>query len=119
MVGGGHARQLLEEPGEGIVRAAVALQRLALQAVDGIGEQRAQNLIAKRPYTAVEEAAMVDGIGIGTFKNLVASVKPAPKADSKETDNDKEKKEKTAKKEKEKAKPAEKKTIPPAPAKKE
>ena len=47
----------------------------SLEAVDGIGEVRAKNIIAKRPFAKAEDAAMVDGVGIETFKNLCASVK--------------------------------------------
>ena len=51
----------------------------ALEAVEGIGEIRAENIIKKRPFTKAEDAAMVDGIGIETFKNLCASVKGGAK----------------------------------------
>lgn len=82
----------------------------ALEAVEGIGEVRAKSIIAKRPYAKAEDAAMVDGIGIETFKNLCASVKPGAKTEkpaAKETE--KPSKEKTTKPE---AKPAKKETTP-------
>ena len=62
-----------------------------LEAVEGIGEVRAKNIIAKRPFKKPEDAAMVDGIGIETFKNLVAAAKPAPKTDAKKTEKATEK----------------------------
>ena len=50
-----------------------------LEAVDGIGEVRAKGIIAKRPFAKAEDVAMVDGIGIETFKNLCTSVKGGAK----------------------------------------
>ena len=50
-----------------------------LEAVDGIGEVRAKGIIAKRPFAKAEDVAMVDGIGIETFKNLCASAKGVAK----------------------------------------
>lgn len=51
----------------------------SLQAVDGIGEVRAKSIIAKRPFVKAEDASMVDGVGIETFKNLCATAKGEPK----------------------------------------
>ena len=90
----------------------------ALQAVDGIGEVRAKNLIAKRPFAKVEDAAMVDGVGIETFKNLIATATGAPKAEKPKTEKPKTDPKMTekpkAKTEKPAAKPA--KVAPAAPA---
>jgi DNA uptake protein ComE-like DNA-binding protein len=61
----------------------------ALEAVEGIGAVRAKNIIAKRPYTKVEDVAMVDGIGIATFKNLAATVNPAAKTEKPKTTKEK------------------------------
>jgi DNA uptake protein ComE-like DNA-binding protein len=81
-----------------------------LEAVEGIGEVRAKAIIKKRPFAKAEDAARVDGVGIETFKNLCASVKPAAKTEkpaAKETE--KPAKEKTTKPE---TKPAKKETTP-------
>ena len=50
-----------------------------LEAVEGIGEVRAKSIIAKRPFAKAEDVAMVDGVGIETFKNLCTSVKGGAK----------------------------------------
>lgn len=103
----------------------------ALQEINGVGEKRAKNIIAKRPFTNVEDIVMVDDIGEGTFKDIIVFAKgeqpkevkkeemkkAEPKADKKAEKPAKEEK-KAEKKEEPKA--AEKKSEAPAekPAKK-
>lgn len=62
----------------------------ALQEINGVGEKRAQGIIAKRPYATVDGVALVDDVGEKTFANIVAygkgeqpvpEKKPAPKAE--------------------------------------
>lgn len=62
----------------------------ALQEINGVGEKRAQGIIAKRPHAAVDSVALVDDIGEKTFANIVAygkgeqlvpEKKPAPKTE--------------------------------------
>ncbi|HVJ46122.1 MAG TPA: helix-hairpin-helix domain-containing protein [Luteolibacter sp.] len=53
----------------------------ALGEINGIGEKRAATIIAKRPYSTVEDLALVDDIGEKTFTNVVTFGKgeqPAP-----------------------------------------
>lgn len=61
----------------------------ALTAVDGVGEEKAKNLIGKRPYAAAEDAILVDGIGEVTFKNLVSAAKGGKKEEAKEEKTEK------------------------------
>lgn len=53
----------------------------AIEEINGIGAKRAAAIIAKRPYTAVEDLAFVDDIGAKTFANVITFGKgeqPAP-----------------------------------------
>lgn len=53
----------------------------ALQEINGIGEKRATTIIAKRPYSTVEDLALVDDVGEKTFSNVIVFGKgeqPAP-----------------------------------------
>ena len=79
----------------------------AIEAVDGIGEGKRTAITAKRPFAKVEDRAMADGIGIETYKNIVATEKPEVKTEKpRATDKKKEKADKSAKgKEKTEAKP--------------
>ena len=61
----------------------------ALEAVEGIGEVRAKNIIKKRPFAKAEDAAMVDGVGIETFKHICASVKGPAKPEKGTTEKPK------------------------------
>lgn len=85
-----------------------------IEAVEGIGDVKAKAIVAKRPYAKVEDVVMVEGIGIETYKNILATVNPAvkeakPKAGDKATEKTKEKttkpETKPAAKEKEKETP--------------
>ncbi len=69
-----------------------------LEAVEGIGAGRAKNLIEKRPYAHPEDAVLAEDIGIETFKQLCASVKPAAKTEkTKEVEKTDKAREKTKK----------------------
>lgn len=61
----------------------------AIGEVKGIGPKLSGVLIAKRPYSKVEELINVDGIGEGKFKDIIAFAKgqqaPAPTPAKKET----------------------------------
>ncbi len=53
----------------------------AIQEINGIGEKRATTIISKRPYSTVEDLALVDDIGEKTFTNVIVFGKgeqPAP-----------------------------------------
>lgn len=69
----------------------------ALTAVDGVGEVKAKAIIAERPFTNGEGLIMVDGIGEGTFDNILASItgakaKAEPKKEEKKAEPKTEKK---------------------------
>ncbi len=82
-----------------------------LEAVEGIGEVRSKSIIAKRPFAKAEDVAMVDGVGIETFKNLCASVKGGAKPTTEKPAKPAADKPVKATTEKSTAKPA---TTPPA-----
>ena len=96
----------------------------AIQEINGLGEVKAKSFIAKRPFTAVEDVVMVDGIGIGTFGNIITfakgeQAKEEPKKEEKKAAPAKE--EKKAEPKAEKKPKAEKEAAPAkeeAPAKK-
>ncbi|MBL9130353.1 MAG: helix-hairpin-helix domain-containing protein [Verrucomicrobiaceae bacterium] len=73
----------------------------ALVAIPGIGETRAAAIKKARPFNDVTDVTKVEGVGEGTFAEMVAHAKAGfPKADSKEEP----KKEETKKKEEPKKK---------------
>lgn len=89
-----------------------------IEAVEGIGEVKAKAIVAKRPFAKLEDVVMVEGIGIETYKNILATVNPAVKEEKtkegdkkgKDAKDTKETKEKTTKPEaKPEGKPATKK----------
>ena len=96
----------------------------AIQEINGLGEVKAKAIIAKRPFTAVEDVVMVDGIGEGTFGNIITfakgeQAKEEPKKEEKKAAPAKE--EKKAEPKAEKKPKAEKEAAPAkeeAPAKK-
>lgn len=82
----------------------------ALTEIDGVGEGKAKNIVAERPFEAGEGLIMVDGIGEGTFDKILTYIKGDQAKEEPKT----EKKEKTDKKEdkKETKKPEAKKDAP-------
>lgn len=53
-----------------------------IQAIDGVGEGKAGNIIKERPHAAVEDLIMVDGIGEGTFEKIITFAKGKQKDDA-------------------------------------
>jgi DNA uptake protein ComE-like DNA-binding protein len=47
----------------------------ALTEIDGVGEGKAKNIVAERPFEAGEGLIMVDGVGEGTFDKILTYVK--------------------------------------------
>jgi len=90
----------------------------AIEAVEGIGDVKAKAIVAKRPYAKVEDVVMVEGIGIETYKSILATANPAVKEEkAKATDKKSEKmKEKTTKPETKPAATEKEKATPKKPA---
>ncbi len=93
-----------------------------IQKVDGFGEQKAKNVIKKRPFTNLEDVIMVDLVGENTFDLLLTWAKGQQKETADKKPADKKAKEKPATKAEKKpatpeaTKPTEKKpTTPKAP----
>jgi DNA uptake protein ComE-like DNA-binding protein len=85
-----------------------------LTTVDGIGDVKAKAIIADRPFANGESLIMVDGIGEGTFDNVLAFIKgeqgkAEPKKDEKKADPKADKKEAPKADKKEAPKPDKKK----------
>jgi DNA uptake protein ComE-like DNA-binding protein len=85
-----------------------------VQVVDGFGEVKAKNVVAKRPYKNLEDVIMVDLIGETTFDQLLTWAKGKQKEDAPAAEKKPAEKKPAKKEDKPKAadKPA------PAPAKK-
>lgn len=72
-----------------------------LVAIPGVGETRAAAIKKARPFKDVTDAAKVDGVGEGTFAEMVAYAKagfPKEGGESKKKEEPKKKKASTAKK---------------------
>jgi pyruvate dehydrogenase E2 component (dihydrolipoamide acetyltransferase) len=70
----------------------------ALTTVDGVGEVKAKAIVDERPFTNGEDLIMVEGIGEGTFGNILTFVKGGqakaePKKEEKKAEPKTEKKE--------------------------
>jgi DNA uptake protein ComE-like DNA-binding protein len=80
----------------------------ALTTVDGVGEMKAKAIVAERPFANGEDLIMVEGIGEGTFGNILTFIK----GDQAKAEPKKEEKKAEPKVEKKEAPKAEKKEAP-------
>jgi DNA uptake protein ComE-like DNA-binding protein len=83
----------------------------ALTDIDGVGEGKAKNIVAERPFESGEGLIMVDGIGEGTFDKILTYIKGDQAKDEpkKEDKKPEVKKEAPKKEKKETTKPEKKK----------
>lgn len=76
MTRNGHGLSGSSVPVQGTLRVNINTSTLAeLETIPGIGEERARQVVAGRPYTSVDELIKVSGIGPKSLEDLRPYVK--------------------------------------------